>query len=76
MKRFIDLRGQEAGYRFAWYDTVRDEFEQHSGEMAWDTFGEFAEAYQGDDLTRYRGLTPAWALHDTFAAPGRADSAT
>lgn len=34
--------------RFAWWDTVRDEFESFSDEQAWDTWEEFKEAFDGD----------------------------
>lgn len=62
MKRFIDLRGQHTGYAFAWWDTVRDCFEAHGGDQAWNTFDEFADSYTGNDLERYRGLCPEWAM--------------
>ena len=62
VKRFVDLREAETGYRFAWFDTVTDEFERHSGSMAWSSFPEFAEDFEGEDLERYRGLTPKWAF--------------
>lgn len=42
MKRFIDLRGQETGSLFAWYDTVRDEFECYNGSFDWSSWREFA----------------------------------
>ncbi len=58
MKRFIDLRGQGTCYEFAWFDTGTDTFERHSGEQAWDTWEEFEEAYEGDQLPRYKGLFP------------------
>lgn len=63
MKRFIDLREQGTGYRFAWFDTGTDRFEDHDGQMVWDTFAEFAEVCAGD-LARYRRLTPAWAFEE------------
>jgi len=63
VKRFIDLRGQGAGYSFAWWDTVTDSFEIHNGDSAWDTFSQFEAAYEGNEpLDRYRKLCPAWAL--------------
>lgn len=62
MKRFIDLRRQNTGYRFARFDTVTDQFEKHDGEMAWDTWAEFEQSYRGDDLERYKNLVPLWAL--------------
>jgi len=71
MKRFIDLRDAETGWRFAWWCTVKDRFELHSGEMAWDTWEEFAEAFDPDevedrarnpDIERYRALCPEWVF--------------
>jgi hypothetical protein len=62
MKRFVDLRTTDVGWRFAWWDTVRDEFESHSHSMAWDSFDEFLEDFDGDDPDRYRRLTPDWAF--------------
>ncbi len=41
MIRFVDLRGQECGGRFAWYDTVRGEFENWWGRETWETFEDF-----------------------------------
>jgi len=62
MKRFIDIRGQGTGMRFAWYDTVLDRFECHSGEYAWDTWEEFAHDCEGRDISRYLSLCPEWAF--------------
>ncbi len=65
MKRFIDLKGADIfgidSQAIAYYDTVRDVFESHSGAMAWSSFEEFASDYEGDDLERYRNITPDWA---------------
>lgn len=72
MKRFVDLRGQATGNRFAWWCTCKDRFETHGGEMAWTTWAEFAEAFEieeakdgvrknGGGLERYDGLCPDWA---------------
>ncbi len=66
MKRFVDLKkGMDEVYGFAWFDTVVDQFETHSGSMEWDTFEEFAEDYVGTELERYINLTPDWAWKDT-----------
>ena len=68
MKRFIDMRGQHTGCRFAWWDTCIDKFETFDTEQAWNTWDDFAAAYRhdgGDDLNRYHTLTPEWA----FAQP-------
>ncbi len=62
MKRFIDLRGQGTGDRFAFFDTVTDRFEVHDDEMSWATWDEFTQAYGGNELQRYRTLCPAWAF--------------
>ena len=64
MKRFVDIRGSLTGYRFAWYDTITDTFETHSYDMAWDTFDEFADSYEGEEIDRYRGLCPGWAFYE------------
>lgn len=67
MKRFIDLRGMGTGSRFAWWDTIRDQFDQYCGDYAWDTWREFIESvgYDGrwhvDEVSRrYRPLAPEW----------------
>ena len=62
MKRFIDLRGQHTGCAFAFWDTVRDIFETHGGEMAWNSITEFREAFSGphEELKRYLSLIPEW----------------
>lgn len=61
MKRFIDIRGQGTGYRFAWFDTGTDKFETHSDTCCWDTFDQFAKDCAKEDLKRYESLTPDWA---------------
>lgn len=73
MLRFIDLREQSTGHRFAFWDTVTDRFCEFFGEQAWDTFEDFAEAFklrsetegEGHDhgtLNRFKGLCPEWAM--------------
>jgi hypothetical protein len=62
MIRFIDLRGQATGCRFAYWDTVRDCFLMADGVQAWDTFDDFAAvATDAEIVERCRGLTPQWA---------------
>ena len=61
MKRFVDLRGQETGYRFAFWDTVYDRFDTFEAVQAWDTFAEFEQDCTAD-IERYRRLTPEWAF--------------
>lgn len=62
MKRFIDLRGQHIGERFAWWCTVSDTFESFKGEYAFNTWKDFVEVYEGEQLDRYRGLCPSWVF--------------
>ena len=60
MKVFVDLRGAEiAAVRFAWWDTVIDEFEKHSGSMAWDRWDDF-ESDCLEPMARYKRLAPSW----------------
>lgn len=68
MKRFVDLRDTDVDWNFAWFDTVTDTFEAHSGSMAWDHWGQFAVDYEGDELERYKGLTPEWVFKQGKAA--------
>jgi len=68
VKRFVDLRGQAVGYRFAWFNTFDDHFEEFDSSQAWDTWDEFADDYAHTsrtmmgDLGRYRALCPAWVF--------------
>jgi len=61
MKRFVDLRNQDIDSRFAWWDTILEAFECHSGNYAWNTISEFKADYQGDELDRYVLICPWWA---------------
>jgi hypothetical protein len=62
MKRFIDLRECGTGYRFAFWDTIKDEFESHGGDMAWYSFNDFEFCYGGTEIDRYRILCPDWVF--------------
>jgi len=62
MKRFIDICSQGTGYRFAWWDTTVDKFEEFQTEQAWDTWEDFANVCQPEELDRYRGLCPSWVF--------------
>lgn len=70
MIRFIDIRGQDTGKRFAFYNTVTDKFIEVGGEMAWDTLKDFREICGFDEPMRIFGpeffercerLCPDWA---------------
>ena len=65
MKRFIDLRNQGAsGKRFAWYNTVIDQFESFGGDQSWDDWNDFLESLSrtSTEPDRYRALVPDWAF--------------
>lgn len=69
MRRFIDLRGQETGYLFAWYDTIIEEFECFNGNQAWNSWDDFEIDYLEsltwkdlNEIGRYKGLVQRWAL--------------
>ncbi|HEY8877778.1 MAG TPA: hypothetical protein VIN03_09465 [Roseateles sp.] len=67
MIRFVDIRGQDIGHRFAFWDTIRQEFCTFSGCQAWDDADDFARDYRSHGqeffggLERFTGLMPAWA---------------
>jgi len=67
MIRFVDLRPADiAGYRFAFWDTVHDRFEEFNGDQAWGTLEEFHESCElggviESHVKRLTGLVLAWA---------------
>ena len=68
MIRFVDLRGQGTGFRFAFWNTVNDRFLTVSDEQAWDTREELLSALDYEDENRRERLTqrllpllPSWA---------------
>ncbi len=80
MIRFVDIRDQHCGGRFAWFNTVTDEFEKHGSSMVWEDWRDFASDYCGwCNIERYRALCPPWAftpaVDDDEPAPAVADSA-
>lgn len=72
MIRFVDLRYQGVGARFAFWDTVRDRFEIWLGFQAWDTWAAFESdcilgfPREGESaetaLARRRTLCPPWVF--------------
>lgn len=75
MIRFVDLRYQGIGYRFAFWDTVTNSFMELCGSQAWETFGEFEDELREESanlkvetstlLERCKSLCPSWALRDS-----------
>ena len=78
MKRFIDLRNNyiDIFYRFAWWDTISDQFETYNDHMAWNTWRDFVMDYKLEfkntkygkdiyDLERYEFLCLSWAFQES-----------
>lgn len=66
MIRFIDLRSQDVGRKFAFFDTVSDRFREFDAEQAWDCVADFKAAFNesasADEIERFIRLMPIWAL--------------
>lgn len=64
MIRFIDLREQDIGYAFAFWDTTIDRFITVGGVQAWSDWKDFESDYDRGassiNLVRFRGLCPSW----------------
>ena len=61
MIRFIDIRNQGTGSRFAFWSTVTDQFLEIAGEMAWESLDDLAEIVTPDvDFDRLKALCPGW----------------
>jgi hypothetical protein len=76
VKRFIDLRGQGTGYLFAWWDTIKDEFEMFGSNWAWDSRKCFIDDYtlsrgtgEDQELLRYLNLIPEHIAYRSMACP-------
>lgn len=72
MIRLIDLRGQDTGYLFAFWDTVKDRFISVGNDQAWDSIQDFKEGAMiagiDDNLElRMLGLCPAWVPKVTLS---------
>jgi hypothetical protein len=62
MLRFVDLRGQGLHHRFAFWSTSSERFQMFDINHAWNTFEEFLDDYDGDDVKRYKKLCPEWVF--------------
>ena len=71
MIRFIDIRGQGTGYRFAFWDTIRNRFCEFNGEQAWESLEDFTESFNwsggkffdvvcASGIKRFINLMPDW----------------
>lgn len=65
MIRFIDLRNQDTGYAFAFWDTVTDRFITIGSDQAWDNIEDLIGSADGSDtvhnqIERMIDLCPSW----------------
>ncbi len=62
MIRFIDLRGQDTAYRFAFFNTVNDQFVTLGTDQAWRSKADLIEGSPAGSamLERCLGLCPDW----------------
>ncbi len=75
MIRFVDLRGAETGYMFAFWDTVTDKFITIGDEQAWDSIADLEEnaelcgLNEGMEMLKQRliRLCPDWVPVKDFA---------
>lgn len=61
MKRFVNLEDQlniTEDKEFAFYCTVKGQFETFSGSQIWASEKEFKEDYEGEELQGYLDLIP------------------
>ena len=67
MIRFIDIRGQGTGDRFAFYNTINYDFFSCDRIQSWSNWDEFADDYdlaELYDIERFKSLCPEWAFND------------
>lgn len=63
MIRFVDIRGQGTGNRFAFWCTVMDKFIEIDGEHAWNNWNDFMEVAEGDlRVESFKGLAKEWVF--------------
>ncbi len=70
MIRFIDLRNQDTGYEFAFWDTVTERFITVGSDQAWDSIADLEEGamicgLDEDFKQRLIGLCPDWITVQT-----------
>lgn len=66
MIRFVDIRNQGIGSRFAFWDTIESCFLKIGGDFAWDNWKDFI-LFTSNDLNpeqyeRFKSLCPEWAF--------------
>lgn len=72
MIRFVDIRNQDIGDRFAFYDTVTETFVDFSGVQTWNTWGELKDWIYIDEtplaspeyVQRLKSVCPDWVFEE------------
>ena len=66
MIRFIDLRGQATGFRFAFWTTITDQFINIGSDWAWDSLEDLEESGRLVEVNvdRMKNLCPDWTLSE------------
>jgi hypothetical protein len=59
---FVDLRNQNTGYQFAFFDTDQEAFLTFHGEQAFDSWTDFAAVCPVDEQFAYSRLCPDWVF--------------
>lgn len=69
MIRFVDIRNQGTGYRFAFYCTITGKFIVIDEDQAWDDVSDLKECCANSaepiDIERLIKLCPDWAHNDS-----------
>ena len=87
MIRFIDIRNQGTGERFAFWSTITDTFHDFEQNYAWSNWEEFladaAPVCSKEKINRFKRLCPEWAfnkdednLEDFYREPDQARIST
>ena len=82
MVRFVDLRGNDIGESFAFWNTVPDMFFMFGNNHAWSCIGDFRDDYESSGphsdihhLERFLRLIPGWVPEEYLSEEGSVEGA-
>lgn len=68
MIRFVDIRSQDIGYNFCFWNTISNSFIRIGANMAWDSWQDFLDDCKyysvAIDVKRFKELIPDWAIKE------------
>lgn len=65
MIKFVDIREQDIGFKFSFWDSYAKKYVKINDDMAWCSWKEFVKSCVPDvDAIRFRSLCPNWVTHD------------